>query len=132
MWLDVTEYNPKDECPICHEDFGTEQAIYKTPCNHIFHNNCLNTYCEAYNGNVLCPMCRQDIEYSCMDIWAFKNKSLGDSKNPNNAPSFNSKHVSDIYYSQDGGKKRRKSKTRIKKTNKKRKYNKRKTYRRRK
>jgi hypothetical protein len=136
MWLDTSEYNPNDICPICHEEYGTEQAIFKTPCNHIFHNNCLNSYCETYNRQIVCPICRKDIEYSCIDVSEFKDKNLGDPRNPNGEPSFDSKHVSDIYYSQpdpqNAGKKRRKSKTRSKRSNKKKKYNKRKTYRRRK
>jgi hypothetical protein len=72
MWLGVNQYNPDDICSICHENYGTSQAIYKTPCNHVFHNNCLNQYCEMYEGNIVCPICRSDLGDSCMDVWAFK------------------------------------------------------------
>jgi len=74
-WLDTNQYNPNDICPICHDIYGTTQAIYKTKCNHTFHNNCLNEYCETYNGEVVCPVCRSDIEYGCMDVWSFKEKA---------------------------------------------------------
>ena len=41
MWVGLNEYNPTDDCPICQHEFGTTQAIFKTPCGHLFHNNCL-------------------------------------------------------------------------------------------
>ena len=96
MWVDVTEYNKNDLCPICLEDYGTEQAIFKTPCNHMFHNNCLNKYCERNQGNVVCPVCRSDIGHSCMDVWAFKEKALG---KPDEKPLFDSQHIYNIYNS---------------------------------
>lgn len=137
MWLNITEYNPNDLCPICHDEYGTTQAIFKTPCNHIFHNNCLNQYCEHNNGNVVCPVCRRDIGYSCTDVWAFENKALG---NPEGTPLFNNQHVYSIYNSQttdgeerllQGGKRKRtnKPKRKSRKLNKKKKQNKRKTNR---
>ena len=98
-WLSIDEYNSNDICPICHEEYGTTQAIYKTECGHIFHNNCLNDYCEHYDGNIVCPMCRANIgENACMDVWAFKNKALG---RLNNDLYFrNNPHVQSIYNSQ--------------------------------
>jgi hypothetical protein len=98
-WLSIDEYNSNDVCPICHEEYGTTQAIYKTECGHIFHNNCLNDYCEHYGGNIVCPICRANIgENACMDVWAFKNKALG---RPNNDLYFrNNPHVQSIYNSQ--------------------------------
>jgi len=132
-WIDPSQYDPNDICPICHDNYGTTQAIYKTKCNHMFHNDCLNGYCEMYNGEVLCPVCRADIDYGCMDVWAFKEKALG---NASGSPLFNgNEHILAIYNDQKAGRrrknKRNKSK-RNKKTNKKRRVNKkRKTHRRR-
>lgn len=130
MWLDITKYNKNDLCPICHEDYGTELAIYKTPCNHMFHNNCLNQYCEHKNGDIVCPVCRSDIDSSCIDVWAYKKKDLS---NPDGTPLFDNEHVYEIYNSQEGGrKKRRQNKTKSRKNYKKRKQNKRRTIRKRK
>jgi len=121
-WLNPSQYDQNDICPICHENYGTTQAIYKTQCNHIFHNDCLNGYCEINEGEIACPVCRSDLEYACMDVWAFKDKALG---NPRSEPLFNGdQHVLAIYNSQflaQGGRiyksKRNKSK---RKSNKKR------------
>jgi len=131
-WLDKDEYTPDDLCTICHDTYGTSQAIYKTNCNHNFHNNCLNEYCETYSGEVVCPVCRSDIEYGCMDVWAFKEKALG---NPRGEPLFNgNEHVTAIYNEQlapQGGRRRNKRSNRKSKRRKsnrsKRRVNKKKT-----
>lgn len=111
-WLDISQYNPTDICQICQEEYGTEQAIFRTPCGHDFHNNCLCGYCESQNGNILCPVCRAYIGESCMDVWAFKEHALG---RADGGPLFNgNQHILDIYNSnnpnilaQQGGKRRR-------------------------
>ena len=112
MWVGVNEYNPQDICPICHEDYGTTQAIFKTPCGHFFHNNCLLGYCDANQGDIECPMCRSDIAEYCNDVYAFKERLLGD---PDGSPLFEddkNDHILNIYNNQEGGKKRRNSKKR--------------------
>jgi hypothetical protein len=97
-WLDNNEYKEHELCSICQEIYGTTQAIFKTKCNHNFHNNCLNDYCEHKKGKILCPVCRANIEDSCMDVWAFKNKALG---NISGEQLFNGKeHVLNIYNNQ--------------------------------
>lgn len=114
MWLELNQYNPDDMCSICHENYGTTQAIYKTPCNHIFHNNCLNEYCEMYEGDVVCPICRSNLGDSCMDVWAFKEQSLSDQ-----LPFKEDEHIVNIYQNQgqsaqQGGKKRKSRRTKNK------------------
>ena len=94
-WIDTSQYEPSDMCPICQEEYGTTQAIYNTLCNHNFHNNCLNEYCEMTNGDILCPVCRADLDYTCTNVWAFKEKALGNSRG---GPLFNgNQHILDIY-----------------------------------
>ena len=72
-------------CPICFDDFSEtpDQAVYKTDCGHVFHNNCLNKYCtknERRGNPQICPMCRKDLNTKksdqCTDVWTFKNKAL--------------------------------------------------------
>lgn len=94
-WVDTTEYNPNDICPICYETYGTTEAIYKTECNHFFHNDCLADYCEIHRGQIFeCPVCRSDIDF-CMIVTAFKDHSIGD---PDGMPLFNgNQHILDIY-----------------------------------
>jgi hypothetical protein len=120
LWLAPNKYNPNDLCPICQEQLGTEQAIYKTPCGHIFHNNCLHDLCEIENGEPRCPVCRRELGYEmCLDVACFKDGCLG----PNLINSMPS-NVRLIYESQmpfpsQGGKsKSRKRKTNKRKTNK--------------
>jgi len=99
-WVDPSQYDPVDICPICREEYGIAQAIYKTPCNHLFHNNCLQAYCHAQGDNITCPTCRSDVGYACMDVWAFKNKALG---NPNGNELFHgNQHILQIYHAQPG------------------------------
>lgn len=118
-WLDPSEYNPSDICPICHEEYGTTTGIYKTDCNHIFHNDCLYEYCKL-KAQIECPICRSDLENACDDVFAFKRFALG---SPSGEPLFNgNQHIQDIYNKNEppprGGKiNKRKNKTkRIKKT----------------
>ena len=112
-WLDPSQYDSNDECPICYEVYGTTKGIYKTECNHIFHNDCLNGYCEHSNGNIVCPICRYDIEDACNDVWAFKNHALG---NSSGKPMFNgNQHIQHIYKKNAVTSKGKKNK-RIKKT----------------
>ena len=28
MWVDDTEYNPSETCPICLHEYGTSQSIF--------------------------------------------------------------------------------------------------------
>jgi hypothetical protein len=110
-WLDPSQYYPFDICPICQDELGTEQAIYKTSCSHIFHNNCLNTYCGM---KIECPLCREDIINNCMDVWAFAEQALG---HQDGRPLFDgNEHILEIYNRKDipqqGGKRRRRRKTR--------------------
>jgi len=118
-WIDTSQYDQSDICPICHEEYGTTKAIYKTVCNHNFHNDCLNEYCESANGEIYCPICRADIGYACTDVWAFKEKVLGNSRG---GPLFNgNKHILEIYNNQGNPTKGGRRHKRIKKTTRKRK-----------
>jgi len=95
MWVGLDEYNHDDICTICQEQYGKNKAIYKTPCNHFFHNNCLNDYCETtIHGQIVCPVCRKKIEHACMDVWAFKEKAM-------DTDTFKNHHVNSIYLNQN-------------------------------
>jgi hypothetical protein len=85
-WIDGDTL-PEDEiCSICLQKFSEtpEQAVYKTNCGHVFHNNCLNNTCisnERSGRDLVCPLCREELQTDdgeqCMDVWAFANKRLG-------------------------------------------------------
>lgn len=48
------------ECPICQEEFVPNNTIKKTPCGHLFHEQCLGEWLENYGK--ICPLCRKDLE----------------------------------------------------------------------
>jgi len=84
-WIDNESLPEEDICPICHEEFSKtpEQAVYKTDCGHVFHNNCLNSMCLSNHKNdsiPVCPICRADLNTvksdQCTDVWAFANELL--------------------------------------------------------
>ncbi len=88
-WIDPKQYNPKDVCSLCLKKFGVKKAVYKTQCNHIFHNNCLENYCKHNSDNIQCPLCREFID-DCNRLRAFRKHLL----DPN---IFDNKHVKHIY-----------------------------------
>jgi hypothetical protein len=96
-WIDPTQYDPTDTCSLCLEDYGTDQAIYMMDCRHVFHNDCLNDFCDHSNGVIRCPLCRAEDpgEGSCLDVYSFKTRHLG---NRDGSPLFNgNQHILNIY-----------------------------------
>ena len=52
-----------DICTICMENFGENDFISKTPCEHIFHKKCFDTYLKEIQkkDKLLCPNCNQNL-----------------------------------------------------------------------
>ena len=52
-----------DRCTICVENFGENDFISKTPCEHIFHKKCFDTYLKEIQkkDKLLCPNCNQNL-----------------------------------------------------------------------
>jgi len=46
------------ECPICAAAFTADLPIVSTACNHLFHEECLATWCNTQH---VCPLCRCDL-----------------------------------------------------------------------
>lgn len=44
-----------DLCSICYEDMATGDEVYKLPCCHTFHVECLSSWIVSHNT---CPLCR--------------------------------------------------------------------------
>ena len=53
-------YTPKYNCPICLEDFNSDQGSVHTKCNHKFCIDCYTKH-SSRGGDVSCPICRQKI-----------------------------------------------------------------------
>jgi hypothetical protein len=84
-WLTYHELpeDKKDElCSLCHVKFSEtpDKVIYKTECGHLFHNKCLNDYCEHHSElkiyAINCPICRKDLGWTCINVDAFSEKYL--------------------------------------------------------
>lgn len=45
-------------CPICMENFDTHDNIFKTKCEHVYHDYCIVRWML---NNTNCPMCRKEI-----------------------------------------------------------------------
>lgn len=52
-----------DICTICMENFIEHTLISKTPCEHVFHKTCFDTYLKGIKGKdkLLCPNCNQNL-----------------------------------------------------------------------
>ena len=64
--LEPASPRPEEDCPICLAPL--EEACSRTPCNHVFHQKCLETYFIASRGDAgspgargKCPICRGPI-----------------------------------------------------------------------
>ena len=56
---DIEHLNPdKKKCCICMELFEKNDQIINLPCAHMFHNNCIRTWCKE---NSTCPICKNEI-----------------------------------------------------------------------
>lgn len=69
--IETVPFNPVDhsetsneleppECPICFEEFQDGEPIKRTPCRHLFHEQCLGKWLTDYGK--LCPLCRENLE----------------------------------------------------------------------
>lgn len=47
-------------CPICLQQIEAVEVVRKTPCTHVFHSSCLDSWCLK---NLNCPVCRSDLSY---------------------------------------------------------------------
>lgn len=55
----VIDERPRAECCCCAEDFGPGKVIKRTPCQHFFHEECLEQWLRR---SKTCPLCRKDLE----------------------------------------------------------------------
>eukprot|EP00929_Paragymnodinium_shiwhaense_P029703 TRINITY_DN16970_c0_g1_i1.p1 TRINITY_DN16970_c0_g1~~TRINITY_DN16970_c0_g1_i1.p1 ORF type:complete len:320 (-),score=55.73 TRINITY_DN16970_c0_g1_i1:237-1124(-) len=62
------------DCAICLEAHSGD-LMYKAPCNHHFHFECLRSVFVASAGaEFRCPLCRADLESAAMDFRAFHSE----------------------------------------------------------
>ena len=46
------------ECPVCKDEFGTNEVAIDMPCQHLFHKNCIVAWLDTHNN---CPTCRFEL-----------------------------------------------------------------------
>ncbi|XP_042519675.1 E3 ubiquitin-protein ligase At4g11680-like [Macadamia integrifolia] len=51
--------NEIPECCICLAKYKDEEEIRQLPCNHIFHQKCVDQWLRIISG---CPLCKQDLK----------------------------------------------------------------------
>lgn len=54
----LKEESTGEECPICTEDILLRDLAKLDPCNHEFHQECINQWLEDHST---CPNCRQEV-----------------------------------------------------------------------
>lgn len=53
-----TEDGQVKTCPVCLESLASGAPAVRCPCKHIFHEDCLLTWCSSHLD---CPLCRQEV-----------------------------------------------------------------------
>ncbi len=60
------------QCIICKEEYKKNERARNLPCNHQFHQRCIDKWLET-SGT--CPICRSDIEKAFGDLKVGENKN---------------------------------------------------------
>ena len=45
------------DCPTCWDSIDAESQVVSTPCGHVFHSDCIETWIDKGKKN--CPQCRK-------------------------------------------------------------------------
>lgn len=53
------KHNKCDLCSICQAGFENGKTITILPCDHYFHNECIDPWFKNYHH--ICPLCRKDV-----------------------------------------------------------------------
>ncbi|KAL4498360.1 hypothetical protein ABPG72_013166 [Tetrahymena utriculariae] len=61
------------ECVVCLDEFNDQSDVRLTPCFHIFHNDCFNSF--AHRGkSFCCPVCRRGLQDGEKEVFDYKLK----------------------------------------------------------
>lgn len=53
----------EDTCPICIEKMASGQVVWRLPCMHQVHQECIISYFGGRRVKPACPLCRCSIQY---------------------------------------------------------------------
>ena len=59
VWSISNENNDASQCPICLENLEVNARIFRLPCDHVFHRECIIPWIEGHHER--CPVCRAQI-----------------------------------------------------------------------
>ena len=62
-------YKEIAECSVCKEEFKKNDKVYKLPCDHLFHPDCITPWLKQHNS---CPTCRFELPTDDKDYEATK------------------------------------------------------------
>lgn len=65
-------------CAVCLEDFETKQFVTTTPCNHMFHEECIVPWVKSQGK---CPVCRFVIAEKSPPQWSRNNVASSRGRN---------------------------------------------------
>lgn len=54
-------------CSVCHSAVTMQHTSTRTPCNHLFHHNCLAPWLTRHAANPTCPNCRMSLRSEFID-----------------------------------------------------------------
>ena len=55
---ELTSSMADPKCAVCYEEFAPGAEVFKLPCTHIFHVDCLSGWITSHNT---CPLCRHSM-----------------------------------------------------------------------
>ncbi len=59
--ISVKDKQDGKACSVCLLEFDLTSVVRKTPCDHIFHVECIDRWCLK---NLSCPLCRTELNPS--------------------------------------------------------------------
>ena len=66
--------NSRSICPICLQQIEAAEVVRQTPCRHVFHSSCIDSWGLK---NLSCPVCRADLSIlGISEAGRFRNSSI--------------------------------------------------------
>lgn len=58
-------YEEEPHCSICLGEYEEGEALSKLPCSHIYHDDCIDSWCS---NHIRCPLCNYDLESDAAEV----------------------------------------------------------------
>lgn len=65
LFSNITGIKNESMCSICFEDFQNDDSVRILPCEHYYHDNCIN---EWFQKSGTCPICRFDLVENTISV----------------------------------------------------------------